>query len=74
MPFTGFLEALKPLFPHLTLERAIECITAHSGKGVLLLVDELMKTEWCEKNGVDDVVTKLASAWTVLIPHNSTPL
>jgi hypothetical protein len=38
-------EHLGPSFSGLTLKRAIECITEHSKKGVLLLADELMKAE-----------------------------
>eukprot|EP00026_Physarum_polycephalum_P000476 Phypoly_transcript_00477.p1 GENE.Phypoly_transcript_00477~~Phypoly_transcript_00477.p1 ORF type:complete len:481 (+),score=53.06 Phypoly_transcript_00477:1147-2589(+) len=52
MRFSDFIEALKDTLPTLTLERAVQCISAHSKKGVLLLVDELMKStalaEWIE--------------------------
>ncbi len=38
-------EHLGPLFSELTLKCAIMCIAEHSKKGVLLLVDELLKAE-----------------------------
>jgi hypothetical protein len=44
MRFSDFIQALKDVLPVLTLERAVQCISAHSKKGVLLLVDELMKS------------------------------
>lgn len=47
--FSKFVDVMKeqlgPLFSELTLKRAINCIAEHSGKGVLLLADELMKAE-----------------------------
>jgi hypothetical protein len=35
---------MRPLFKELTLTMAIRCIMEHSGKGVLLLLDKLMKS------------------------------
>lgn len=54
-------ESLGPLFPHLTLDMAVECIAAHSGKGVLLLVDELMKCARATENSIDNVVSAIGS-------------
>lgn len=42
--FEDFVVQMRPLFKELTLTMAIRCITDHSSKGVLLLVDELMKS------------------------------
>ncbi len=39
-----FIKALQDVLPFLTLSLAVQCISAHSKKGVLLLVDELLKS------------------------------
>lgn len=57
----GFLSS------QLTLQCAIECIAAHSKKGVLLLVDELMKskttvhsveTNWCLPGQINPITVQ----------------
>jgi hypothetical protein len=64
MPFDEFVAALQeclgPFFPQLTLKMAVACIATHSGKGMLLLVDELMK---CTRATipVDDIVGVIGS-------------
>ena len=44
MQFKDFVAQMRPLFNELSLAVAIECIMEHSNKGVLLLVDEIMKS------------------------------
>ncbi len=44
MQFKDFVVHMRPLFKELSLATAIECVMEHSGKGMLLLVDELMKS------------------------------
>jgi hypothetical protein len=43
MIFEDFVVQMRPLFKEFTLTMAIRCIMEHSGKGVLLLADKLMK-------------------------------
>ncbi len=43
MQFEDFIAQLEPLHEKLSLRLAIECVMTHSNKGVLLLVDEIMK-------------------------------
>ncbi len=60
--FSEFIEVLVDVFPSLTLERAIQCISAHSKKGVLLLVDELLKsTALAERIKLRHVVSQLGN-------------
>ena len=49
MPFQDFVDALDPVLGQLKLQCAIECVMTHSGKGVLLLVDEIMKHKKADK-------------------------
>jgi hypothetical protein len=49
MPFNYFVDAMDPILDRLSLAVAIDCIMLHSGKGVLLLVDEVMKHDQPEK-------------------------
>ena len=44
MEFKEFVEAMHPVINNLYLTTAIKCIMEHSDKGVLLLVDEIMKS------------------------------
>lgn len=44
LSFEDFVDQLQPLFEQLSLQKAVECVMAHSNKGVLLLVDEIMKS------------------------------
>lgn len=44
MQFKDFVDQLEPLCEQLSLPVAIECVMAHSNKGVLLLIDEIMKS------------------------------
>lgn len=44
LPFDKFLKAIRPTFYDLDLSLAINSIMIHSGKGVLLLVDEILKS------------------------------
>lgn len=48
-------EALRELFPDLTLPLAIRCIAEHSQKGVLFLADELMRAEHTVLNVVKQI-------------------
>jgi hypothetical protein len=60
MLFDTFWQALQPVFPSLTLQLAIQCITAHSNKGVLLLVDEIMKCSTRAKRiSIHDIVSQI---------------
>ena len=42
--FEVFVEEMRPLFGQLDLTVALKCIMEHSGKAVLLLVDEIMQS------------------------------
>ena len=44
MDFKDFVVQMRPLFGQFTLRMAIKCIMEHSGKGVLLLADEIMQS------------------------------
>ncbi len=43
MLFEDFMGAMSPIFNRLSLSIAVQSIMLHSGKGVVLLVDEVMK-------------------------------
>lgn len=43
MLFNDFVVQMRPLFDQRNISLAIQCIMEHSQKGVLLLIDEIMK-------------------------------
>lgn len=72
MQFKDFVAQMRPLFKELSLALAIECIMAHSGKGVLLLIDEIMKSGGIkeDKDLINGAVTQIGIIW-ILCRHNS---
>lgn len=65
MPFKDFVAQMGWWFNQLTLEVAIECIILHSKKGVLLLVDEIMKSGG-EKDDLDLINGKVSQIGSCL--------
>jgi hypothetical protein len=72
LPFRTFVDILSHLIPKIHLATAIECIMVHSNKGVLLLVDEVMKSGAAGKvvsiigGCLDELTTKFNAVMTTL--------
>jgi hypothetical protein len=60
LAFDTFVDLMKPLFDQLSLPLAIHCVTKHSRKGVLLLVDEVTKSA-CGDNTVCNTILQIGN-------------